>query len=119
VIVSDAYYMDNASRAWFRNSGSMYLAAINPTRFNEVWQPLKMKVKKMGKVAVAWRTEEAAAHFWASEKRKTNMLKNAFKWNKSKDEIASDVFDVACKHAFNTADRLNHFFDQEKYPFEE
>ncbi len=36
VVVSDAYYMDDASRTWLRAAGFMYLAAINPTRFKEV-----------------------------------------------------------------------------------
>jgi hypothetical protein len=119
VVVSDAYYMDDASRTWLRAAGFMYLAAINPTRFKEVWQPLKMKVKKVGKVAVAWNpnTEEAAVHFWTFEKRKTSVLTNAFKWTKSKDPITADIFNVAYKHTFNTADRLNHFFYKKKYPF--
>jgi hypothetical protein len=40
-----------------------------------------MKVKKVGKVAVAWNpnTGEAAVHFWTFQKRKTFVLTNAFK----------------------------------------
>jgi hypothetical protein len=119
VVVTDAYYMDNASRLWLRSSGFMYLASINPTRFKEVWEPLKMKVKKQGKVAVAWNkdTGEAAVHCWTFEKRKTFLLTNAFKWEKSNDNITSDVFDVAYKHTFNTVDRLNHIIWKKGYPF--
>jgi glutamine cyclotransferase len=36
---------------------------------------------------------------------------------KSKDPITADIFNVAYKHTFNTADRLNHFFYKKKYPF--
>jgi hypothetical protein len=34
VVVSDAYYMDDASRQWLRAPGFMYLAAINPDTFS-------------------------------------------------------------------------------------
>jgi hypothetical protein len=119
VVVSDAYYMDDASRQWLRAPGFMYLAAINPTRFHEVWQPLKLKVKKKGKAAVAWNstTGEAAVHFWTSEGRKAFLLTNAFTFRKSQDLITSEVFDIAYTHTFNTADRLNHFFHDKYYPF--
>jgi hypothetical protein len=119
VVVSDAYYMDNASRIWLRASGFMYMASINPTRFREVWQPLKLKVKKKGQVAVAWSegTQEAAVHFWSPQGLKTFLLTNAFKWQKGQDTITSEVFDVAYQHTFNTADRLNHFFHKKSYPF--
>jgi hypothetical protein len=119
VVVTDSYYMDGSSRTWLRDQGSMYLAAINPTRFKEVWAPLKMKVKKQGQVSVAWnnRTGEAAVHCWTFENRNTFLPTNAFQYEKGKEKITSDVFDVAYRHTFNTADRLNHFLHDKDYPF--
>ncbi len=38
IVVSDTYYMDDASATLLRASGFMHLAAINPTSFKEVWQ---------------------------------------------------------------------------------
>jgi hypothetical protein len=118
VVVTDAYYMDDASRNWLRSEGFMYLAAINPTRFKEVWEPLKLKVKKRGQVAVAWNkiTGEAAVHCWTFENRKTFLLTNAFKFKSGPQKLTSEVFDVAYKHSFNTCDRLNHFIANKEYP---
>jgi hypothetical protein len=48
VVVSDAYYLDDASRTWLRDSEFLYFAAINPTRFREVWQPPKIESKENG-----------------------------------------------------------------------
>jgi hypothetical protein len=98
VVVSDAYYMDDATRLWLRDSGLMYLAAINPTtRFREVWEPLKKKVKKCGQAVVAWNktTGEAAVHCWTFENRKTFLLTNAFTFKKGPAKITSHIFDTA------------------------
>ena len=64
VIVSDAYYIDDALWTWLCNNGFKYLVAVNLTRFAKVWEPLKMKVKSKKHVAVAWcnDTQEAAVH---------------------------------------------------------
>lgn len=119
VIVSDAYYMDNASRTWLRDNGFKYLAAINPTRFAEVWEPLQLKVKKKKHVAVAWcdATQEAAVHFWTSHNKKAYLLTNAFTYEANRKAINKDIFSNTYVHLFNTADRLNHFIYKRGYPW--
>lgn len=119
VVVSDAYYMDNASRLWLRSSGFKYLCAINPVRFAEVWEPLKMKVKKKKHVSVAWcsTTGEAAVHFWTHEGKKVYILTNAFSYQPSSSAINTTVFSDTYCHLFNTVDRLNHYIYQKGYPW--
>jgi hypothetical protein len=118
VVVSDAYYLDDQSRTWLRDSGFKYLMAVNPTPFKEVWDPLKLKVKHIGEFAVAWNqdTREVAVHYWSPENGKIYLLTNAFSYRRSPTPLSVDIFYDTYKFIFNTADRLNHFLANKMYP---
>jgi hypothetical protein len=119
VIVSDAYYMDDASRRWLRANHFKYLVSVNPQRFREVWKPLAMKVKKKKQIAVAWcsTTGEAAALLWTTENKKSYMLTNAFTYSSSGTPVNATVFSDTYCHLFNTADRLNSYLYHRGYPW--
>jgi hypothetical protein len=118
VVISDAYYMDDASRRWLRAHGFKYLVAINPKRFAEVWKPLQLKVKKKKHIGVAYcaTTGEAAVHFWTEQGKKAYILTNAFTYSKGRSKINGHVFSDTYCHLFNTADRLNSYICKKGYP---
>jgi hypothetical protein len=119
VVVSDAYYLDDRSRRWLRDSGFMYLMAVNPTRFKEVWKPLNLKAKRIGTWSIAWNatTEETAAVYWHPELGKKYLLTNAFRYNPSAEPLTIFPLWDAYGHLFNSADRLNHFYATRYYPY--
>ncbi len=119
VVVSDAYYMDDACRRYLRSNKGMYLAAINPTRFSEVWETLLLKVKHIGQWAVAWnaKEKEAALHYWHPEHGRIYLLTNAFAYQKNATPIKEPPFFEVYKHLFNSCDRLNHYLFDKGYPY--
>jgi len=106
VVVTDAYYMDDASRLWLRGEGFKYLAAINSSRFQEVWEPLQLKVKKPGQWVVAWnqQTEEVAYVYWDPERGRQYLLTNAFKYQKKGGEMKRPPFEDVYALFFNGCD---------------
>lgn len=119
VVVTDAYYMDDRSRTWLREAGFMYLAAINPTRFKEVWDPLILKVKKIGQWSVAWNaeTKEAAYHYWDPEHGRQYLLTNAFRYQTTNKPMKEPAFHDVYGLLFNTSDRLNHYIAKRGWPY--
>lgn len=120
VVITDAYYMDDASRTWLHQKGFKYLAAINPRRFKEVWCPLLLQVKHIKDTAVAWnpQTQEVAALYWALEGKKFYILSNAWKYKTTEDQLNSASLFLTYKHLFNTCDCLNHFIANKGYPYD-
>ena len=119
VVVTDAYYMDDASRKWLRDNDFKYLAAINPTRFKEVWGPLERQIKHCGDGAVHWNDEtgEAAVHIKLESGYKIYLLTNAFTYQLTQQPVNYTIFSDVYSHCFNTADRLNHFIGKKGYPY--
>ncbi len=119
VVVSDACYLDDVSRNWLRSSGFMYIAAVNPTRFSEVWTLLRNEVEKIGEWSVAWnpKTKEAASYYWHPELGHLYLLTNAFSYKKGQVELDEHPFHEVYKLLFNTCDRLNHFLGKKYYPY--
>jgi len=119
VVVSDAYYLDDRSRTWLRDSKYKYLAAVNPTRFKEVWEPLIDSVKKPGEFSLSWNpsTKETAMHYWHPELKHLYILTNAFSYQPTGAFIDHPPMYDAYQLLFNTADRLNHFLADKRYPY--
>lgn len=120
VIVADAYYLDDASRTWLREQGFMYLMAVNPTRFAEVWALLKPQVKKKGEFAYAWnaQTQEIALHYYHPKHNRLYLLSNAFSFKPKKGvQLTPAPLFHTYKKRFNAADRMHKYFDKRKAPY--
>ncbi len=101
-----------------RDNGFFYLAAINPKRFKEVWEPLKLKVSKTKPIACAYNddTGEFAVHILAPGKLKQYLLTNAFAYHQGPKKLKSIIFSEVYSFTFNTADRLNHVLAERMWP---
>jgi len=119
VVVSDAYYLNDRSQTWLRDSNYKYLAAVNLTWFKEVWEPLMDHVKNLGEFALSWNhsTGETAMHYWHPELKHLYILTNAFSYQPTGLPIDTPQMYDAYKLLFNTADRLNHFLADKCYPY--
>lgn len=119
VVVSDAYYIDDQSRTWLRESGFKYLVAVNQQRFQEIWKPLSLKVSKPGDWTIAWnsKTKEAALLYWHEKYGKQYILTNAFSYIRGDTDINYLPLQLAYKYFFNTADRLNAYLHHREYPY--
>lgn len=89
IIVEDAYYLDDKSRALLREKEISYISAINPVRFAEVWEEAAQHVTRKGDWTVLYNdeTEEHAMMKWdpIGEKKQyvlTNAFENRNKTNK-------------------------------------
>ena len=86
IIVSDAYYLDNASRSLLRERKIKYLAAINKIRFAMAWRKTDEYVKHMGDFVVMRKgSRELAMEYWDRDTKKRYVLTNAFLRKQDKD----------------------------------
>jgi len=119
VVVSDAYYLDDRSRTCLREQGFMYLMAVNPTRFKEVWEPLLLNVKHIQEWSIAWNaaTHEIVACYWTPDLGKIYLLTNAFNYRPTNAPLTITPLWDSYAHSSNSADRLNHFFASKYCPY--
>jgi hypothetical protein len=120
----DGCYLDAATREFLRNWNIPYLAAMNTSRFREVWPPLKEKVEKPGDFAYSWSedTKELAgctyyAHGTGKKSKKKCILTNLFRWEKHPKEPIK-LYDVGefYKRVMRLDDSLNGYLSSKWYP---
>ena len=122
MIVEDAYYLDDNSRALLREKNIPYLSAVNPVRFAEVWDIAKGHVTEKGDWVVLYNkgTKEHAMMRWDPiGERKQYVLTNAFQ-NRSKINkkmISTNTISDVYQFLFNGCDRFNNFLSSKYWPY--
>jgi len=120
VVVSDGFYIDEASRQWLRHNNFMYLAKVNPTRFAEIWSNLDTQLNQDGDWVISWSetTKEIAGVYWHKDYNKQHLLSNAFQYiDRQSDELKEYLPGLYYSDLFLDDDRLNHYLSSRYYSF--
>lgn len=120
IIITDAYYLDDASRKFLRDKNRYYMCAINPIRFKEVWEEAKKSVKKKGDWVILYneKTKEHAMMCFDMERDKQfYVLTNSFLNRKAVRKPVINTIWHTYEHLFNSCDRFNHFLHATYWPY--
>ena len=122
MIVEDAYYLDDNSRTFLRKKNIPYISAINPVRFEEVWENAREYVSEKGDWVILYNenTKEHAMMKWDPiGERKQYVLTNAFENRKktNKKNISTNVISDVYKLLFNGCDRYNNYLSNRYWPY--
>lgn len=120
IIITDAYYLDDASLVLLRSQKSKFLCAVNPVRFKELWEQCAKDVKKIGDSCIYRNssTNEVGMMVWDAQFGKRYLLTNAFEYmDDPLTEINSQIITDAYGFYFNSCDRFNHLIAKLKWPY--
>jgi hypothetical protein len=120
IIVSDPYYLDDASLVFLRDKQAKFLCAVAPIRFRELWEEFSDDVKRVGDIA-AYRnasTGELGLISYDAHFGKQHILTNAFEWVEDKSKpINLGIVTDAYRFYFNSCDRFNHLIGNKRWPY--
>lgn len=124
IIVEDSYYLDDKSRKLLRKKNIPYLSAINPVRFEEVWEECSEYIEKKGDWIILYNktTKEHAMMRWDPiGEKKQYVLTNAFENKKKGLKNISENYNAISETyrlLFNGCDRYNTYLSSKYWPYQ-